>query len=312
MQPKRKWRKTPMQTAVSSAVSAPVLRETTSEALYGSPAPGIPLLVVDSPRCYAVIALQGAQLLEFKTKPDFTPLLWLSPKAVFAAGKAIRGGIPVCAPWFGPHPSEKTYPKHGFVRSELWALTQSEQSEDGITHLAFTYTPSDEAQKLYPFAFTLRLIMTLGEDIQLALEVTNHSTQPMPFSWALHSYHPVGDLASVQVEGLENVPFLDATDGYARKQEAAPIRFAGELDRVYEHVPAAQIIRGVPSITISGTDCPTCIVWNPGAALAATMPDVQDGFSEYICVERGAAQGNSWEIAVGSTQRASLRIALMS
>lgn len=300
-----------MQTAASSVASAPTLRETTSAALYGSPAPGIPLLVVDSPRCYAVIALQGAQLLEFKTKPDFTPLLWLSPKAVFAAGKAIRGGVPICAPWFGPHPREKTYPKHGFVRSELWALTHSAQTADGITHLVFTYTPSEAAQQLYPFAFSLRLIMTLSEDIQLALEVTNHSTQAMPFSWALHSYHPVGDLASVQVEGLENIPFLDATDGYARKQEAVPIHFAGELDRVYENVPSTQMIRGVPSITISGMNCPTCIVWNPGAALAATMPDVQDGFSEYICVERGAAHGNSWEVPAGNTQCASLRIALM-
>lgn len=296
----------------ASSASVSGITETTSAALYGSPAPGIPLLVVDSPRCYAVIALQGAQLLEFKTKPDFTPLLWLSPKAVFDSGKAIRGGIPVCAPWFGPHPSEKTYPKHGFVRIECWTLTQSEQSADGLVRLTFTYTPSDTGQKLYPYDFTLRLIMTLSEDIQLTLEVTNHSARAMPFSWALHSYHPVGDLTSVQVEGLENIEFLDATDNYARKQEAHPIRFSGELDRVYEHVPATQVIRGTPGITLNGTNCPTCIVWNPGKALAATMPDVQGGFSEYICVERGAAHGDSWEVATGHTERAELRIAILS
>lgn len=276
---------------------------TSSVELYGSPAPGLPLLVVDTEECYAVISLQGAQLLEFKRKPEFTPLLWLSPLAAFEPGKAIRGGIPLCAPWFGPHPTDKTKPKHGFVRNELWELTHADQTAIS-TDLTFTY-----ARDQHDFSLVLHL--SLGKDIRYTLEATNHSTQPMAFSWALHSYHPVGDLSTVRVEGLENIPFLDATKGFAQAVEASPIAFDGELDRVYESVPATQIIRGVPSIKIEGENCPTCIVWNPGASLAATMPDVREGFRDYICIERGAAHANAWQIAPHTTQKSSLNISLI-
>ena len=288
---------------------------TDSHSLYGS-LEKCPLITINTALCHAVIAPQGAQLLEFtpkfegKKKQD--AWLWLSPKAVFSEGKAIRGGIPVCAPWFGVNSLDPQKPKHGFVRTQPWALINIIESENDTVELAFQFTSSESDLPLYPHHFQLNLKITLSDEIKMSLTVDNLSDSSMPFSWALHSYFCVDKLKDVSVSGLDNHQYLDAANrdeagNFSVKQQQGDIYFKGEVDRVYEDVGSQQTIIGTPAIILKGENCPTAIIWNPGETLAEQMSDVGiEHYKDYICVERGAAFKNSWHLAPGSSQTATL------
>lgn len=271
--------------------------------------PGLPLLQISNQCCDAVIALQGAHLLEFSRK-DRTHLLWLSPNALFAKGKAIRGGIPVCLPWFGVNRQDPSKPKHGFVRNQDWQLTAIHERDPETTELVFGYTANKADLKLFPHAFSAQLTLRLSQQIDIQLEVSNHSDSDAEISWALHSYHPVDNLTHVRVTGLAGLNYLDNLQGLKPVQQDGDIRFHGEVDRVYESVPATQQIIDTQHLTISGENCPTAIVWNPGAENAAAMTDVgEEIHQQFICVERGAAFANSWILGSGESRSARLQIA---
>lgn len=275
---------------------------------YQKPPPALPLLHVSNQSCEAVIAAQGAHVLQFKPQST-TELLWLSPNAIFAEGTAIRGGIPVCLPWFGVNQKDPSKPKHGFVRNQDWQLSEIHEPDPNTTKLVFTFESGTEDRALFPYPFTAQLQITLSNEIELTLTLHNHSDSDAEFSWALHSYHPVGDLASTAVAGLSGLNYLDNLRGLKPTLQDGNIRFNGEVDRVYESVPVSQQILGQPAITISGHNCETAIIWNPGAENAAAMGDVGEGIhQQFICLERGAAFGNSWVLAPDESRQATLQI----
>lgn len=275
---------------------------------YQSPAPGLPLLLIRNRHCEAVIALQGAQLLEYAPRHG-TPLLWLSPNAIFKAGTAIRGGIPVCLPWFGVNQQHPYKPKHGFVRNRDWQLTRATDTEDGKTRLTLTLDYQGEEPELFEHPFKTELAISLGDTLELTLTTTNTGSSPMPLSWALHSYHPVADLERTQVQGLDGAHYLDNTRGLTSAHQSGPITFNGEVDRAYEKVGATQTIEGKPRISVSGENCDSAIVWNPGAKLAATISDIgADTYNQFVCVERGAAFGDAWTLAAAESRTGKLTI----
>ncbi|MBE9395920.1 D-hexose-6-phosphate mutarotase [Pontibacterium sp. N1Y112] len=270
--------------------------------------PALPMLLVRNQSCEAVIAVQGAQVLQFKPQTG-AELLWLSPNAVFAKGTAIRGGIPVCLPWFGVNQNAPSKPKHGFVRNQDWQLSEIQEPDPKTTLLVFTFASNAEDLALFPHPFTAQLQITLSNEIELKLTLHNHSDSDAEFSWALHSYHPVADLASAAVTGLSGLDYLDNLRGLQPTYQDGNIRFSGEVDRVYESVPTSQQILGEPAITIRGHNCETAIVWNPGAENAAAMNDVGEGIhQQFICVERGAAFGNRWVLVPNESRQATLQI----
>lgn len=291
------------------------LSSTDSKALYGS-SDKCPLIKINTPLCDAIIAPQCAQMLEFtpknKGKESGVAWLWLSPKAVFSEGKAIRGGIPVCAPWFGVNQQDPDKPKHGFVRTQQWLLKDVIEFKNGMVELFFQFTSSEPDLLLYPYHFQLDLKITLSNDIKLSLTIRNLSDSSMPFSWALHSYFCVDKLQDVHVVGLDKHRYLDAANrdkagNFSIKHQQGDIYFKGEVDSVYECVGKQQTIIGTPSIKIEGEGCPTAIVWNPGIELAKQMADVGiEHFQDYICVERGAAFDDSLNIAAGDSKSATL------
>ncbi len=275
--------------------------------LYGSPSPGLPLLIVDSAVCYAVISLQGAQLLEFKTA-DGHELLWLSSRAEFEKGKPIRGGIPICAPWFGNHATDEKKPKHGFVRCNDWELKSAQVLSNGDNQIEFLYRTNKAITDLYGYVFQISLTMTLGSRIRLRFQVENLDAGKLSFNWALHSYFSVSDLNAVQVTGLTGVDYLDKTNNCVVITQENTVSFDGEVDRVYQKVGEEQNILG-SGINIRGLNCPTAIIWNPGVILASKINDIgADGYLHFICVERGAAFDDAWQIDAGCSQVAELEI----
>lgn len=285
--------------AVSSAAS-----------LFAAAAEDFQLLVVDNPRGKAVVALQGAQLLSYIPSGG-RDLLWLSPNATLETGKAVRGGIPLCLPWFGVNQREPGKPKHGFARTSRWQLEEAITEEDGSTTLLlglrqFNLTP----HPLFGYAFEASLEIHCGSALQLRLAVKNCSNETLPLSWALHSYHPVDDLAGTAVSGLDGKTYLDNTRELVAARQQGDVTFNGELDRVYLDVDRQQTILGSPCIKVSGDNAPSAIVWNPGPELAASMADLGPGrHRDYLCLERGAAFDDEQSLAAGETMRATVVIA---
>lgn len=267
-----------------------------TKTLYGGDH-ALPLVIFQTDTVRAVVALQGAQLLEYRK--DGVDYLWLSPKAIFQLGKSIRGGIPISAPWFGVNPDPLKV-KHGFVRTTEWSVGEI----TGGLEFRFVH----KGDEVFPYPFSLNYIMALENGLELSLTVENKGTKTMPYSWAWHSYHPVANLASVSVDGLEGIVYLDATQGFEKHLQSGPVRFEGEIDRVYENVGATQIIKGTPNLEITGENCPTAILWNPGATLAETLADVGGAYKEYICVERGAAFADFWELKPQEKRTSFLKI----
>ena len=153
---------------------------------------GLPLVVIENELAHAVIALQGAHVLAFQPKgqPD---MLWRSPLCQLVPGKAIRAGIPLCLPWFGPWPDGKS--AHGFVRTAQWTLATTELLADGATRLQFELTGDVQTSPLWPHAFRFALEITVGTTLQLRLSAENRSDSPAPYAFAFHTYLAVPDVA---------------------------------------------------------------------------------------------------------------------
>ena len=273
-----------------------------SEQYPGSQGSGLPLLRLQTPLCHAVIALQGAQLLEFSTA-NGKPLLWLSPNCNFSAGTALRGGVPVCLPWFGPHPTDPKKPKHGFARNQPWQLNNAALLSDGTAELTFAF--NSPANELFAFNFSAELSMTLGNTVKLAITVTNNDTQAFDCSWVLHSYYKVNSLNTVRVQGLAGRTYLDNLENHAEKYQQGDVDFPYEVDRVFPDIKNDLTIVNESSIAITHHNCPSVVVWNPGAGNAAKMADVGAGNEQqFICVERGAVMQERWNLKAGESESA--------
>lgn len=267
------------------------------------------VIAVKNPYCTATITPQGAQLLTFE-QADGTPLLWLSPQAIFKTGKAIRGGVPVCLPWFGPHTTDPSKPQHGFARNSLWQLTRAHALDDGATQLTWRFQVGTSHPAQFAGEFTAELTMTLSKRIDLQLVVSNDGTHPLPLSWALHSYHPVNNLATARVAGLDGCEYLDNTRQQSRFTQTGDITFGQEVDRIFVSTSKHQdLITETQHLRVSGHDCSSAIIWNPGPQLAAGMADVGEGNHQgFVCVERGNTADNALRLAAGETHSASVRI----
>jgi len=261
------------------------------------------ILVIKHDLFSAEIALQGAQLLSFKPAASQQDWLWLSPLASFQKHQAIRGGIPICLPWFGVNQAQPEKPKHGFVRNQLWQIDNITEDKHGIqVEFSFAYTGQAMKPELFDTAFIASLKIHLGEHIRYQLTLENTSIQAAKFSFAFHSYFKIDDLLATKVTGLNAKPFLDNTAGLQTKVLHGDISFEQEVDSVFEGCSQAQqLIAPAHRLRISASKCPSCIVWNPQQALAANMPDVLAHYQDFVCIERGNAFADSLELAAGES-----------
>jgi glucose-6-phosphate 1-epimerase len=248
----------------------------------------------------AVVALHGAQLLSW-TPARGRERLFLSERAEFAHGKAIRGGVPICFPQFaalGP------LPKHGLVRTRTWRMAGKETVEGGV-RATFTLEPDAELRALWPHPCHLQVSVLLGDDrLRLELSVRNLGGAPLGFTAALHGYFAAGEVEAVTISGLRGVEYRDAAAGDAlRVEQDEVVTLRGEVDRVYHSVPGEVILREPDrALAIRAAGFPDVVVWNPGPAKCAALADMApDGWRRMICIEAGAIRtpvvvpaGGSW------------------
>lgn len=253
---------------------------------------GLPIARIVNPLAQATVALHGAHVLSFQPHRA-APVLWLSAKSQYADGLPIRGGIPVCWPWFGKHPTDAAAPGHGFARLQCWTVLATAALPDGATRLRLELrdTPATLAQ--WPHAFRLEADIVVGRTLTVALRCENPGTAPFTFTGALHSYFTVSDITKVAIEGLDGCTYVDTVGTPTRKVQSGAITIGAETDRIYVDTTATCVIADSGlgrRVRVAKRGSHTTVVWNPWIAKAARMPDFGD--HEYlgmVCVETANA-----------------------
>ena len=261
---------------------------------------------IENTHASATIAMQGAHLTGFQPKGN-APLIWLSPEAKLQQGKSIRGGVPVCWPWFGPHDSEGRFPAHGFARTVPWRLNQLHTLGSGETRLEFELQWSPQIRKMWPYDCSVRHIITVGRQLRHELVTTNHGAKEMQIGQALHTYFQVADVRKTRIIGVQGCDYLDKVNAMQRSHQCGPISINSEVDRIYLDTPSSCEIfdQGMGRrIVIRSQGSRSTVVWNPWVDKAKQMGDLGvNGHLSMVCVETANAAQDRVVLAPGSQHR---------
>jgi len=276
---------------------------------------GLPFIQVRNAHAEALVSVQGGQVLSYRPMGADADLLYLSEQAVYQPGKAIRGGVPVCWPWFGADPQGLGRPAHGFARTRLWSVAGTATTPEGATQITLELRDTPETRAIWPHAFRLTLAITVGATPRLALTTHNTGTAPFAITQALHSYFAVGDSAQATVSGLDGCRYIDkaAGAGGAVTSQTGAVHFTAEVDRIYTGAPPVlRLDDGARprSVRIGSEGSHTAVVWNPGVAIAAGMADLpDDGYRRFVCVETANAADDAVTVAPGAQHQLVAQIA---
>jgi len=274
---------------------------------------GLPRVSVNTPAATAEIYLHGAQLTSWRPAGG-EEVIFLSGQSQWEPGRAIRGGIPVCFPWFRNKADDPKAPSHGFVRTKAWQLDSVTRDGDAVT--ISLSTASDEATRAWwPHDFLLVHQVTVGAELVQKLTVTNTGATPLRFEEALHTYYRVGGATSVRIQGLDGVAYLDNTDGNREKRQEGDIVYTAATDRAYVNTThAVEILDPVlrRRIRLEKENSRTTVVWNPWVEGAHALPDMADDeWRAMACVEASNIRAFAVDLAPGAehTMRTSIRVA---
>lgn len=272
-------------------------------AALSSRAPGVDILVISTADFHAEISLLGGQLLSFRAAGQ-QPLLYLSPQARYLPGKAIRGGVPLCWPWFGPHPDDASLPAHGVARTQAWRLDEVRE-DAGAFHVKLSGPECD--------GLTAEMEYRLGAAVEAALTTRNRGDRPQRLGAALHSYLAVGDARQAALSGLDGERCHDKVAGRESRWPDGEFCFRGEVDSiVYSERPALlrdPVWRRCIRVTAEGAG--SVVVWNPAAEKTALLGDLPDAaWLDFVCVETANAGDDVRLLAPGASHRLACRLTL--
>ncbi len=285
---------------------------------------GFPLICVENDHARAEICGYAGQVLSYRPEQEDQDLLFLSEHAYFQPGKAIKGGIPVCWPWFGPDPEGRGRPDHGFVRTRYWRLLSTESRVDGSTRVRLGCRDDETSRVLWPHAFALELAVTVGPSLEVALTTRNRGEAPITLTQALHSYFRVGDVRRAQLLGLAGYEYIDklglitnldepaartadGEPGDLRNRQSGPINFDAPVNRIYLETTERLVIDDLSlgrQVRIDRAGSRSVVVWNPWVEQSRHMGDFGD--QEYlgmVCVETTNAADDAVTIAPGESHR---------
>lgn len=279
---------------------------------------GLPSVQITNELATAEVYLQGGHITAFQPRGS-EPVLWMSPLAQFQRGKAIRGGVPVIWPWFGPHAIDRHKPQHGFARTTEWRVSATKALPDGSTQLQLQINDTLATHMLWPHAFELSLTITVGTALNIELTSRNTDEKTFTAGGALHSYFAVGDIRKIHIDGLLGRHYIDQLDGNRIKQQNDAVCIREEVDRIYfdtedtctEGICAifdAQLLR---QIYIKRSGSHSTVVWNPWQNKAKAMADFPDeGYQQMVCIETANAVDDVRQLAPGETHTLSQTIGL--
>ena len=249
----------------------------------------------------ASISTYSAQVLAYKPNDEAEDLLFVSDHAFYENGKATKGGIPICWPWFGPAATEGG-PGHGFVRASQWDVLDTEQNQDGSTVVSLGIK-TDTDTDFWPHACELRLEIRVGASLNITLITENNSAGSITISQAFHTYFKINDISNTSVTGFDGKTYIDKVDGSKQKKQLGDITISELTDRVYLDSNGEIVINDKGNdrqIIITSEGSSTGIVWNPWVEQSSDMGDFgDDEYKNMICVETANTANDCVTIAVG-------------
>lgn len=264
--------------------------------------PAYPVFEISHSTCAARVALHGAHVMSWKPDGE-EEVLYLSPSAVFREGKAIRGGIPLCWPWFNAHPADPAQPPHGLVRARFWEFLDAEEDHSGVT-LRFG---------VHNGIWNAQLTVKAGEELEVALESKNDSEVPIVVSGALHTYLGVSDISQVRIVNLDGCDYLDTVGEPKVRKQKGDVTFGGEVDRIYESSRSLLLVDDLSGRTllIEKNGSPSTVVWNPWLEKAAALADLPDeGYRKFCCIEAAIANDRAEIVMPGASHVLMTRISV--
>jgi glucose-6-phosphate 1-epimerase len=256
---------------------------------------------ITSPAAAGEIYLHGAHVTSWKPAGR-EEVLFLSSQSRWEVGHAIRGGVPICFPWFGGKADDPKAPAHGFVRTKVWQLDSIAQIGEGVAVSMFTESDED-TKRWWPAEFRLDYRVTFASELRLELVVTNTGKAVLRFEEALHAYHSVGNILNARVGGLHAVDYIDKTDSNRKKFQRGEIAIVSETDRVYLNTRAAieledPVLRR--RTRVAKENSRTTVVWNPWVQKAHSLSDfADDEWIQMICIETSNVSDFAVELAPG-------------
>lgn len=236
----------------------------------------------------ANICLYGGQITAYRPQGT-NNVLWMSPDSLFQEGKAIRGGIPVCFPWFGPHEEDSNLPQHGFARLMNWNVKEAKSLANGESLLCLELCSSQKTKAYWSYDFCAEMIFTIGQKLEVSLKVKNASDEELGYTCALHTYFNVSGIENIAIEGLQNTPYQNQLDGKEYLQEEELLMISKPETRHYFNTEATCVIDDPlygRQIIIEKEGSKNSTVWNPWEETCKEMGDMpDDGYESFVCLE---------------------------
>ena len=275
---------------------------------------GVIFIHVHSEHAKAELCLQGGHVCQFQPQGE-EPVIWMSETALFQPNKAIRGGVPICWPWFGPHPTNNQLPQHGFVRNQAWQLAGINKLADGQLVIELCLQDNQTTREIWPYSFDLRMKVQIGQQLEMQLITTNTGDREFTLGGALHTYFAIADIAQTRVEGLAKTYFDDKVSGETKVLQQGDVLIDQEVDRVYVNTASDCFIHDdghQRCIKVSKSGSQTTVVWNPWQQKAATMADFDDeGYQHMLCIEAVNSRDEKVQLAKGQQHALSQIISVL-
>jgi glucose-6-phosphate 1-epimerase len=274
---------------------------------------------VRNPQAQATVFLQGAQLSHYQPTGQ-QPVIWCSSLCEYLEAQPLRGGIPVCWPWFGDptknpdvikqqFPNIEGLPAHGLVRGKEWQLDSVDTSRPEVTVLTLSLNVNGANEPLWPFNTELKLTLAIGAELDAQLTISNCDVKPFSFSTALHSYLAMSDCEQASIEGLEDCSYLDtvaddSSNNWIERKQNGPVRIDREIDRLYVSAPKRTHIidQGWQrQLILDSTGSNSTVVWNPWIEKAKRLSCFdENAYREMICIETANVIADSVTLEPGT------------
>lgn len=278
---------------------------------------------IEHPLFNATLLLQGAQLIEFSPKSNRDcNTLWLSPSAQYKKGQPVRGGIPICWPWFGnvdknPNAiqdqlkSTTANSAHGFARSLPWEVKRINEDCHYIEVTLFLSSNS-ETKAIWPFDFVLEAKFTFSEKMELLLTTSNTGSDSFNISQALHSYFPTKDITHSYIHDTHNLKYIDALDHWKQKQQMGKVHFNTETDRLYlfdKENHSLRLETPDQSLLINSKNSQSAVIWNPWIEKSKRLSQFSPlDFQSMLCIETANVLSDSRKIMAGGQSTISVEL----
>lgn len=270
---------------------------------------GFKYIEVRNKKAEAKIALQGAHIFHFQARGR-PSLLWLSTLSAFEKGTAIRGGVPICFPWFGKAKKTASLPQHGFARTAMWELLKQHEPDENTTELTLVLCSSATTKKLWDYDFELRLKIVITSELQISLCVHNKDIRTFEISTALHSYFNVSNIHNVHLNGLDGCAYYDDLLQKESKQ-VSNLTIDKEVDRYYWGIyePVSLVDENF-TIALEQKGTNTMVVWNPWTE--KKMQDMSnDAYRQMLCLETAQRGSDAAIVAPDESCTISVSISML-